>query len=112
MITIIAGSRTILDRSKVFEILSEYDWITEVVSGCAKGVDTLGEEWARKNGLPITRFPADWLKHGKKAGYLRNVEMADYAQACIVIHRNSKGSLHMLDIARKKRLHVIEVLYL
>lgn len=112
MKTIIAGSRTILDRRKVFEILDSYDWVTEVISGCAKGVDTIGEEWAKKKGLPIARFPADWLKHGKKAGYLRNLEMADNAEACIVIHRNSKGSLHMLDIARKKRLRVIEVLYL
>jgi hypothetical protein len=52
--------------------------ITEVVSGKAKGADTGGEEWARSRGIPVKDFPADWDKHGKRAGPIRNFQMAEY----------------------------------
>ena len=112
MRTIIAGSRDIQDQRRVFEILDDLDIeITEVVCGCARGIDTFGNLWAKKNGYPVKHFPADWDKHGKSAGYIRNSEMADYAEACVVIHRDTKGSRHMLDLARRKGLVVVEIPY-
>jgi len=80
--------------------------ITEVVSGTAKGVDRLGENWALENQLNITRFPADWDKYGKKAGYIRNKQMADYTgKEGILIaiwDGKSRGTKMMIDIAKKK----------
>lgn len=57
--------------------------ITEVVSGCARGADIGGERWAEKNGIAVRRFPADWEKHGKSAGFRRNTEMARYCDCAL-----------------------------
>lgn len=79
MKVIIAGSRTINDIKKVENAIFISGFkVTEVVSGNAKGVDRLGEEWSKNNGISIKKFPANWEKYGKSAGYIRNVEMAKY----------------------------------
>ena len=106
---IVAGSRTFNDylllEEKLDKILSNKLPDVEIVSGTADGADRQGELYANKNKLPIKRFPADWNTHGKKAGYLRNLEMAKYADACIVFwNGTSKGTKHMIDIANKYNL--------
>lgn len=78
-----------------------------MVSGGASGVDLYGEKWARKNDIPIKRFPADWAKYGKRAGLIRNVEMANYADGLIAIwDGQSRGTKHMIDVAKDKGLVV------
>jgi len=112
---IIAGSREFTDYKLLTETLKaegfSTDTVDTVVSGCAHGADKLGEKWAVAQGIPIARFPADWDSHGKRAGYVRNSEMAEYADACIVFwNGTSKGTKHMIDIAkRKKGMRVIVV---
>lgn len=108
MRVIIAGSRDIIDLICVIEAVSRSGFeITEVVSGTARGVDRLGEFWAAQHNIPIKRFPADWNTYGKSAGYKRNEQMADYAEAAIIIHDGkSNGTKHMLDIAKRKGLMV------
>lgn len=79
--------------------------ITEVVSGTALGIDQAAIEWAHGVGIPVRKFPANWNKHGKRAGYLRNEEMADYADALIAIwDGESRGTKHMIDIAYRRKL--------
>lgn len=80
--------------------------IDEVVSGTAKGIDSLGEAWAKKNKIPIKQFPANWDLHGKMAGYLRNKEMVEYADALIAITRGSKGTRLTIDLAEKKGMQM------
>ncbi len=108
MKTIIAGSRTITDFSLVEQAIIESGFeITKVISGMAKGVDSLGELWAHYNNIGIRYCPANWIKHKKAAIYIRNVEMAEIADALIVIIENySRGSTHMLEIAQNKGLQV------
>ena len=112
---IIAGSRTITDfkivQKAVFQALHEwkktYSDVTEVFSGCAKGVDILGQIWSTKYGKQLLLYPADWEKYGKKAGYLRNEKMAKLTDGLIAIwDGKSKGTKHMIDIANKKGLKV------
>lgn len=108
MKTIIAGSRGITKYSIVCDAVQASRFlITEVVSGGARGVDRLGEEYARKHALPVKQFIPDWNAHGKSAGFKRNVEMAEYAQALIAVwDGESRGTKHMIDIARSKGLNV------
>jgi hypothetical protein len=81
--------------------------ITQVVSGGARGVDSLGEMWAKEHDVPVKIFPAQWHVHGRSAGYRRNVEMAKNADALIACWDEvSKGTKHMIDIAREKGLTV------
>jgi len=111
MRTIIAGSRSIEDYTLVESAVKNCGWTpTTVVSGCARGVDTSGEQWALRNHVRIDSHPAKWAIYGKKAGFMRNVEMSEVADALILIWDGvSKGSMMMLDIARKKGLKVHEV---
>jgi hypothetical protein len=111
MKVIIAGSRTFDNYDLLFEkcseIVKDFDSV-EIVSGNAKGADRLGERFAKENGFALTLFPADWEKFGKSAGYIRNKEMAEYADILIVFWDGvSKGTKHMIDSAEKNKLKVI-----
>lgn len=106
MKTIIAGSRTFNDYSLLQSVCDEAE-ITEVVSGTAAGADKLGERWANERNIPITQFPADWNKWGKRAGFLRNVQMAEYGEALIAFwDGESKGTKMMISEAEKRGLTV------
>ena len=109
---IIAGGRDFSNEelltSKCDEIISNR--LCEIVSGGAKGADRLGEFYAIDRNYEIHRFPADWDKFGKRAGFLRNAEMAEYADELIAFWDGaSKGTKHMIDLATQKGLvvHVI-----
>jgi len=110
MKVIIAGSRNISDYMLVVNAVksSGYD-ITTVISGCAVGVDRLGELWARTNNIPIIEMPANWNRDGKKAGPIRNKEMALVADAAVIIwDGESTGTRNMIDcmIKLKKPYHI------
>ena len=110
MKVIIAGSRNFEDYDTLKKVcdfmLSRQDEV-EIVSGAAKGADTLGEIYANEKGYPIKQFPANWKQQGKRAGYLRNEEMADYADALIAFwDGESKGTEHMINLAKKRGLKV------
>ena len=108
MKVIIAGPRYVTDFGIVKQAIEASGFnITQVVSGGARGVDTLGEIWARANGIKFVRFPADWNKHGKSAGPIRNQEMAKYADALVVIiFPNSKGSTNMFHVGNRNGLKI------
>lgn len=113
MKVVIAGSRSITDYSVVkYAIeLSGFD-ITTVVSGTAKGVDKLGEKFAEDNNLNIIRFPANWSKFGRAAGFYRNWDMAEFCDAGIIIwDQESKGTLQMIYCLKKlnKPYYLLEV---
>lgn len=108
MKVIIAGSRYITDPKFIHEAWRCAAFpATEVVSGGAKGVDALGEELAYKLGLPVKRFEADWRSYGKKAGILRNCEMACYGDALIAVwDGHSRGTKDMISQAIQRKLPV------
>lgn len=106
---IIAGSRDFNDydflKVKIDFLLKNIDDEIEIVSGTAKGADKLGEKYAEENKLNLKYFPANWNLYGNSAGFIRNEEMAKYANACVVFWKNnSKGSKHMIDLAEKHKL--------
>ena len=109
MKVIIAGSRTIYDMEELKKAIEESQFdITEVVCGGCAGVDLLGERWAFDHGKPVKYFPANWEKHGKAAGPLRNQEMAQDGEALILLwDGTSRGSaIALLMHARNKGLPV------
>jgi hypothetical protein len=108
MKTVIAGGRTITDYETVLSAIhqSQFD-ITEVVSGMAAGVDTLGIQYAKNHNIPVKEFPADWKKHGRAAGPIRNGQMAEYAEALIAIwDGESTGTKNMINQAEKNKLKI------
>jgi hypothetical protein len=108
---IIAGSRDIfLNVDELDELIQknfDVTQIKEVVSGCAKGIDSVGINWAIKNDIPIKKFIPDW-SIGRAAGIIRNREMGDYADQAIVIYNGSNGSQGMIDYMKKiKKLCIV-----
>ena len=114
MKTIIAGGREITDHRKIFRAIAmarDAGWeISEVVSGCCRGVDTIAAEAAGRKGVHVEPFPANWDKHGKAAGIIRNRQMAEYADALIAIwNGKSRGTRNMIEQAGKMGLRVFVV---
>jgi len=83
-----------------------------VLSGGCRGADKAGERWARENSVPILEFPAEWDKHGKSAGYIRNKQMAEKGTHLIAFwDGKSKGTEMMIRLAREHGLKVRVVRY-
>ena len=108
---LIAGGRDFNDydllKSYASAIINEMkcDTIT-IVSGMARGADLLGVKFAEENKYQIKKFPAQWNKYGKMAGFIRNKQMLDYlaneSDECIVIafwDGKSKGTKHTIETA-------------
>lgn len=128
MRTIIAGPRDIADEfcpdgknsctlgsacpcqelayEAVKKAVADCPWeITTVISGTAKGVDTLGERWAKEHGVTVERYPANWSQHGRAAGPIRNGEMAEIAENAVILWNGvSRGTKDMINRAKKKQL--------
>lgn len=104
----IVGSREFTDyeylEKWVLRILHELNiQPTQIVSGGARGTDTLAEMFARRHGISTNIFPANWNKYGKKAGYLRNIEIVNNCDFLIAFwDGESKGTKMTIDIAKKK----------
>lgn len=115
---IVAGSRNYKDYRRISSVLSEFirkfseDGIRpEFISGGCRGVDTLAERFCKLHNYPIKVFNADWVTYGKRAGYLRNKQMAEYAadgngMLIAFWDGESKGTKMMVDIAMKNGLTV------
>ena len=115
---IIAGSRDFLNYeflcNKVSYIIStkKKNYKIVIVSGCAKGADTLAIKFAKENNFLLKKFPAEWDKYGKKDGFLRNQEMAKYSDALIAFwDGKSKGTKHMIDISRQEKSLTRVIMY-
>lgn len=92
-------------KSKMDPLVASYENVT-LVSGHAKGADTLAEMYAAEKGIPIKVFPAEWTKYGKAAGPIRNRAMLDYAkeQTPVVAafwNGESRGTGNMIKQAKK-----------
>lgn len=71
---LICGSRGINDPVSVAQAVEKSGMTpTHIVSGGARGVDTLARFYARSRGIDFTEYVADWDKYGKRAGYMRGL---------------------------------------
>jgi YspA, cpYpsA-related SLOG family len=96
---IIAGGRDFQDYALLCKTMEQFN-PDLVLCGGATGADALGDRWAKENGIPVDYYPADWAKHGKAAGPIRNTEMASNATHLLAFHdRRSRGTAHMIAIA-------------
>ena len=114
---IIAGSRDFDDYELLKEtmdrlLINRTDEIV-ILSGKARGADTLGERYARERGYFIEEHPADWIRHDRAAGPIRNEQMAQRADALVAFwDGQSPGTKSMIDLARKYKLKVRVIKYM
>lgn len=109
MKVIIAGGRDFIPEPKDIITLATLDnehVFDEIVCGEARGADTFGKEYGKIMGIHIESFPADWNNYGKKAGPIRNEEMACYADA-VIFFPGGKGTEDMRRRALKRGLKIL-----
>ena len=113
---IIAGGRDFKDETTMVVELMELaerlgdGLVISIVSGMANGADRLGYQFAVNNQIQVHEFPADWEGLGKRAGYVRNAEMGQFADGALVFWDGaSRGTTHMIDTMIKlgKPVHVV-----
>jgi hypothetical protein len=105
---IIAGSRSITDYNVTLEAFNKLIRdnptlsIDEIVSGTANGPDSHAIRIAKERNIRVAKFPADWNMYGKRAGYVRNSEMARYADGLLAVYDgNSRGTKMMIELMQK-----------
>src|SRR5574343_1166770 len=106
---LVTGGRDFDDRWRVFDVLDAihrgpFGPIRVLVSGHARGADTLAEDWATTRGVTVERHPADWDRHGRRAGILRNVAMLDTRPDRVVVFPGGRGTAHCAGEARARGL--------
>lgn len=125
---IIAGGRDFADYNLLKDTVDKYietlfkdnpeltkDEII-IISGVAEGADTMGAAYAFEKGYKVKPYPAEWGVHGRSAGALRNMKMAQYASkenGTLIVFWNgrSKGTLNMIKNALMYHLKIIKVMY-
>jgi len=103
----VIGSRHFLDYDKLERVLQP--WLpAHIISGGAKGADTLAKQLAQEHELPITVIKPDWKKYGRGAGPIRNRAIVDMADLVIAFwDGKSRGTASALSYARTKGKTVI-----
>jgi len=114
---IIAGGRDFNSVDMIVDAMADYDLDSlTIISGTARGADQLGEHYAKVKDIPIERYPAKWKVNGvfnRAAGYQRNVVMAQNATHLLAFwDGRSRGTKHMIDVAKEHGLDVNVVRYL
>lgn len=105
---IVAGSRDYSDKATLFMILDNVkkDYpLEKIIHGGSQGPDLIAGEWAAANGIECKVFEADWDKHKRAAGPIRNKQMAAEGTHLLAIwDGSSKGTKNMISEAAKKDL--------
>lgn len=103
----VIGSRSFHNYEMLKNVLSKYH-ISLIISGGAKGADSLAETYARENDIETLIFKPDWDKHGKSAGYIRNIDIIENSDLVIAFwDGKSKGTKHSIDLAKKGNKKII-----
>lgn len=110
----IVGSRNTgtVDFSLVMDELRQRmkNPITEVISGGAKGYDTMAAAWATLRGIAVIELRPDYQKHGRAATFIRNRAIVDSADIVVAFwDGKSRGTKYTIDYAEKKNKDIIIV---
>ena len=105
----IIGSRTITDANISIYIPRN---TTEIVSGGAKGIDTLAREYAISNNIKLTEFIPDYKRYGRGAPLKRNMQIIEYADRIIAFwDGRSKGTEYVINECKKINKQVDIILF-
>lgn len=116
MRVLVCGGRDFDDWGKLDKKLDEllhskgYYYAFTIIEGGAKGADFLARVWAKYMDIPFEEYPADWNKHGKAAGGIRNQQMLDEGKPDLVVaFAGGAGTADMVRRAKKAGVEVEEV---
>lgn len=109
MRVLVCGSRDWTDEETVAQALSRFPaGSTTIIHGAARGADAIAEEVALSFQFYVEEYPADWERHGRSAGFKRNLEMlsADPDLVLAFQREGSRGTQYTIEQARKRGIPV------
>lgn len=112
MRVLVCGGRDYNDKGFIYMTLNIIDKelgpIEMILEGGAGGADRLAYRWACETITPVRTYGADWEKHGKGAGPIRNNRMLREGKPDIVVaFPGGKGTAHMVSIAKRAGVDII-----
>lgn len=109
---LVCGGRDYANKSHVHQVLDmihRANPIELLIHGDADGADKMADEWAEFREIAVAAYPADWEKHGRAAGPIRNAEMLQENPDVILAFPGGSGTLNMVTQARKKGIPVHDI---
>ena len=111
----IVGGRDFNDYDLLLDTMSKFispDVLDMIISGGAKGADTLGEKFAKYWNIGIVRYLPNWNKHGKSAGFLRNQTIVDNCDMVLAFWDGmSRGTADTIEKAKRSKKPTFIVYY-
>lgn len=109
---LVCGGRDFNDWEWMNEVLtwiSGSNHIEVLIHGAARGADSLAGEWAELANVPIKAYPADWQRHGRAAGPIRNrLMLSDGKPDFVIAFPGGRGTADMISAARVAGVTVME----
>jgi hypothetical protein len=107
----VIGSRTFNDYTLLKKTLDDIPGLSVIISGGAKGADSLAEQWAQEKGIETMVFKPDWAKYGRGAGVVRNRLIIEDCDCCIAfwdgVSKGTKSSIdHCNKLNKKITVHI------
>lgn len=107
----IIGGRDFNNYDMVKETMSQYS-PTAIVSGGARGADSLARKYVTDNNIQLIEFLAEWDKYGRGAGFIRNKDIVANSDLVIAFwDGNSRGTQHSINLAKKANKELVVVRY-
>lgn len=110
---LVCGGRDYTNTDRLFDELDAQHQVAPIdaiISGNAPGADRLAEQWATENGIEVVRCPADWKKHGRAAGVIRNqLMLTQHRPTEVIAFPGGKGTADMITRAQRAMVPVTEI---
>lgn len=106
---VVTGGREYSDVLTIRVALSTFDPDEVIiVTGAARGADRIAAQQARRLGFTVEEYPAPWDIHGKRAGYLRNLQMLSLDDVvCVLAFPGGPGTAMMLELADERGIPIV-----
>ena len=105
---LVAGSRGFTDTARLAKEIMNLadnelrDFSVGIVTGMARGADLMAYQFAKEHNVICHKFPADWARHDRRAGFIRNEEMGVFSDGLLAFwDGESRGTKHMIEYMRK-----------
>jgi len=108
----VVGSRNYINKQFIYKVLDKFisnlNLDVILVSGGARGVDTISKEYAISRNINIIEFKADWNKYGKSAGFIRNADIINKANIVFAFwDGKSSGTKDSINKSIKQNKHLV-----
>ncbi len=110
---LICGGRDFADEimfeDAMGDLMRHYGHPSRIVHGAATGADSMAGDLGERLSVDVVTCPADWKKHGRAAGPIRNKEMLAHKPAKVIAFPGGRGTQNMKNQARVAGIDVIEI---